>query len=37
VVAAARILVHEGSVAVLVEDGDEAFGGVRRGARVAAP
>jgi len=37
VVAAARILVHEGSVAVLVEDGGEAFGGVRRGARVAAP
>ena len=37
VVAVARILVHEGSVAVLVEDGDEAFGGVRRGARVAAP
>jgi len=37
VVAAARILVHEGSVAVLVEDGGEAFGGVRRGARGAVP
>ena len=37
VIAAARILVHEGVVAALVEDGDEAFGGVRRGARVAAP
>jgi thiamine pyrophosphokinase len=37
VVAAARILVHEGSVAVLVEDGDEAFGGVCRRARVVAP
>jgi len=37
VVAAARILVHEGSVAVLVEDGDEAFGGGRRWAPVAAP
>jgi thiamine pyrophosphokinase len=35
VVAAARIRVHEGSVAVLVEDGDEAFGGRRLGARVA--
>jgi len=30
VVAAARILVHEGLVAALVEDGDEAFGGERR-------
>jgi thiamine pyrophosphokinase len=37
VAAAARILVHEGVVAALVEDGDEAFGGVRRRARVAAP
>ena len=37
VVAAARILVHKGVVAVLVEDGDEAFGGVCREARVAAP
>jgi len=37
VVAAARILVHEGAVAVLVEDGDEAFRGVRREPRVAAP
>jgi thiamine pyrophosphokinase len=31
VVAAARIVVHEGAVAALVEDGDEAFGGERRG------
>ena len=30
VVTAARILVHEGVVAALVEDGDEGFGGVRR-------
>jgi len=37
VVATARILVHEGVVAVLVEDGDEAFGGVRRAPRAAAP
>jgi thiamine pyrophosphokinase len=37
VVAAALILVHEGVVAVLVEDGDEAFGGLFRRARVAAP
>ena len=37
VVAAARILVHEGVVAVLVEDGDEAFGGMRRGDRAATP
>ena len=37
VVAAARILVHEGVVAVLVEDGEEALGGARREARVAAP
>ena len=36
VVAAARILVHEGAVAVLVEDGDEAFGGACRGGRAAA-
>ena len=36
VVAAARILVHEGVVAVLVEDGDEAFGGVRRGRAAAS-
>ena len=31
VVAAARILVHDGVVAALVEDGEEAFGGARRG------
>lgn len=37
VVAAARILVHEGVVAVLVEDGEEAFGGMRGCARVTAP
>jgi thiamine pyrophosphokinase len=36
VVASARILVHEGTVAVLVEDGDEEFGGVRRRRGVAA-
>ena len=36
VVAAARVLVHEGSVAVLVEDGDEAFGGALRGRGAAA-
>ena len=36
VVSAARILVHEGVVAALVEDGDEAFGGVHRGGRAAA-
>ncbi|MCX6374256.1 MAG: thiamine diphosphokinase [Actinobacteria bacterium] len=36
VVAAARILVHEGAAAVLVEDGHEAFGGVRRGTWVTA-
>jgi hypothetical protein len=36
VIAAARILVHQGAVAVLVEDGDEAFGGGRRGDRAAA-
>ena len=35
VVAAARIVVHEGVVGVLVEDGDEAFGGVRRSGRAA--
>jgi thiamine pyrophosphokinase len=35
VVVAARIRVHEGSVAVLVEDGDEAFGGGRLSARLA--
>jgi hypothetical protein len=31
VLANALILVHEGSVVVLVEDGHEAFGGGRRG------
>jgi hypothetical protein len=36
VVAAARILVHEGVVAALVEDGGEAFGGVRRGRTAAS-
>ena len=36
VVAAARILVHEGVVAALVEDGDEAFGGARRGRTAAS-
>jgi len=36
VVAAARILVHQGAIAVLVEDGDEAFGGRRRGGAAAA-
>lgn len=35
VVAAARILVHEGVVVALVEDGEEAFGGGRRSARAA--
>ncbi len=35
VVAAARIVVHEGVVGVLVEDGDEAFGGARRSGRSA--
>ena len=35
VVSEARILVHEGAAAALVEDGDEAFGGVRRGRRSA--
>jgi len=36
VVAAARILVHEGSIAVLVEDGDEAFGGTHGRDEAAA-
>jgi thiamine pyrophosphokinase len=36
VVAAARILVHEGVVAALVEHGDEGFGGTRLGDRAAA-
>ena len=35
VVAAARVHVHEGAVAVLVEDGEEAFGGVHLSARAA--
>jgi thiamine pyrophosphokinase len=34
--AAARILVHEGVAAVLVEDGDEAFGGERRDRAAAS-
>jgi thiamine pyrophosphokinase len=34
--AAARILVHEGVVAALVEDGDEAFGGRRRDRAAAS-
>ena len=37
VLAAPRILVHEGVVAVLVERGDEAFGGPGRGDRDATP
>jgi len=36
VVAAARIVVHQGAVAVLVEDGDEAFGGGRRSGAATA-